>query len=146
MAQFELVDFEKTSSFRCMKRRATDFREDHPLHFHPQFELTWIIHSTGLQFVGDSVEYYDENYLVLCGPDLPHCWQNNLINAEDAAEWFTIQFDRELLPVNMETMIELQAVSQMLKRASGGLKFQSVPDSVYLNNDCTATIREEIRF
>lgn len=80
------------------------------------------------------------------GPDLPHCWQNNLINAEDAAEWFTIQFDRELLPVNMETMIELQAVSQMLKRASGGLKFQSVPDSVYLNNDCTATIREERRF
>ncbi len=131
MPQFELVDFEAHSSFRCMRRSANDFKEDHSLHFHPQFELTWIVRSSGLRFVGDSVEDYHANDLVLCGPDLPHCWQNNLLHSEDVAEWFTIQFDGQLLPANLEKMAEFKAIAKMLRNATCGLQFAPVPEHIY---------------
>ena len=140
--QLELISYNAGSSFQLMRRRATNFRDDHQLHFHPQYELTWIINSAGLRYVGDSVEYYQPNDLVLCGPDLPHCWQNNTVshaqhgesaeNAQtDAAEWFTIQFDTSLLPAGMEDMAEFQDIAGMLRQSAYGLQFTGVPAEIF---------------
>jgi AraC-like DNA-binding protein len=47
---------------------------EHPWHFHPEIELTYIVSSRGARYVGNSIENYSEDDLVLLGCNLPHCW------------------------------------------------------------------------
>jgi len=46
-------------------------------HFHEELELVLILKSKGTRFVGDSIERFDENDLVLIGKNLPHMWLND---------------------------------------------------------------------
>lgn len=45
-------------------------------HYHPEFELTLTLNSSGQRFVGDHVGQYFDADLVLVGPNLPHAWQS----------------------------------------------------------------------
>ena len=44
-------------------------------HFHPQYELTYILGSTGIRYVGDNMGNFEYGDLVLVGSNLPHCWK-----------------------------------------------------------------------
>jgi AraC-like DNA-binding protein len=45
-------------------------------HFHEECQLAYIIKGSGKRIVGDSVENFSENELVLLGSNLPHVWFN----------------------------------------------------------------------
>jgi len=47
-----------------------------PWHYHPEFELAYIPKSQGIRYVGNNIENFTENDLVLLGSNLPHCWIN----------------------------------------------------------------------
>ncbi|MDL2256007.1 AraC family transcriptional regulator [Parabacteroides sp. OttesenSCG-928-K15] len=48
-----------------------------PLHYHPHYELVWIRKSTGLRIVGDHIDRFQDDDMVLMGPNLPHVWEND---------------------------------------------------------------------
>lgn len=50
---------------------------DNPWHYHPELELTLVIKSRGIRFVGDAIEPFAEGDLVLVGSNLPHYWRND---------------------------------------------------------------------
>src|ERR1700709_2354523 len=50
---------------------------DFPWHYHPEFELTYISNIQGVRYVGNNIENFYENDLVLLGSNLPHCWINS---------------------------------------------------------------------
>ncbi|MET0377310.1 MAG: AraC family transcriptional regulator [Rhizorhabdus sp.] len=125
---YELVEAQTHSSFRCVHSSCATFANEHPLHFHPAYELTWILRSTGTRYVGDSVERYKGGDLVLSGPNLPHCWRDDPDpSGVDAPEWITAQFDVTCFGQDFLELAEAAPLRKLLQDSHLGLAFdQSV--------------------
>lgn len=44
-------------------------------HFHPEVELLHIQKGTGIQFIGDSIQRFKKDDVILVGANLPHLWR-----------------------------------------------------------------------
>ena len=67
----------KTESVSSLKQLVLNLPDFEPFwHYHPEFELTYIIHGSGQRIVGDCIESFFPGDLVLLGPDLPHTWNS----------------------------------------------------------------------
>ena len=131
--KFEAVASDVNSSFRCHHFTCNSFAEDHTWHYHPEYELTWIIRSSGTRFIGDSIELFSPGDLVLVGSNLPHCWHNDVIPDASGAntETMVIQFRREFLGNDFLDLPEAVPIKYLLKRATNGIAIE---------NDASATV------
>ena len=48
-----------------------------PYHFHPEFELTFILDGSGKRFAGAKMNDFYPGDFVLLGSNLPHCWKTD---------------------------------------------------------------------
>ena len=123
---YELVETQAHSSFRCVHKSCATFATEHPMHFHPAYELTWILRSSGTRYVGDSVERYSPDDLILSGPSLPHCWRDDPDpGGNNAPEWIIVQFDPGCFGADFLTIPEAGAVCDLLDQAQCGLRFEA---------------------
>lgn len=125
-ANFETVQSDTGSSFRSLWFTCASFAEDHTWHYHPEFELTYIIRSQGTRFVGDSIESYSPGDLVLVGPNLPHCWHDEYPGQgpQSGPELIVLQFRSDLFGNDFLSLPELTAVRRLFTAASCGLHVQ----------------------
>ncbi|MEX0314620.1 MAG: AraC family transcriptional regulator [Allomuricauda sp.] len=90
-------------------------------HFHPQYELTYMVSSTGLRYIGDNIGNFHRGDLILLGPNLAHSWKT--VGKQDEKvccviiQWNDAFFGSWL---NKE---ELQPITKMLRLSERGLKF-----------------------
>lgn len=70
--EFESIEFQQRATFLVRQFEEEYFSSSY--HFHPEIELAYIIKGQGKRFVGNRVEEYMANELVLLGENLPHCW------------------------------------------------------------------------
>lgn len=122
--RFEAVCTDDDSSFRGLHFACTRLSDDHAWHYHPEYELTWVIRSEGTRFVGDSIQDYAAGDLVLVGPDLPHCWHNDAgyEGAQDP-ELIVIQFGKGAFGDGFLDLPEAAPVARLLAAAVSGLHF-----------------------
>ncbi len=94
-------------------------------HFHPEIEITYILHSHGLRIVGDHVEEFREGDLALFGGNLPHVYHNRIEDSEssDWARARNIKFTLDSLGHGFFDLPEMRKVRAMLERADAGLRF-----------------------
>lgn len=96
-------------------------------HFHPEFELTYIISGSGKRIVGDSIDLFYPGDLVLLGPDLPHTWNSvNNDNQEGSCRAVVFQFSEKLIPGRAEEFPEFNNVHRLLEMARRGVSFKNV--------------------
>lgn len=98
-------------------------------HFHRECQLVYVMQSEGKRIVGDSVEHFAGDELILLGPDIPHVWHNDnryfssevarKINARSVALFFHPDRLVALLSQFMGTA-KLEAI---LKKSQQGMKF-----------------------
>ena len=126
-ALFEKLMFNEQSSLLVRRFDLPYF--DSPWHYHPEYELTYIVNSHGQRFIGDHVEPFGAGDLVLIGPDLPHFWRNDedyyQRNSTRKAESIVIQFPIAFADRGLAAVPEAEAVRQLLERARYGLRFSS---------------------
>ena len=129
-AQFQKILNTKGSSFYAKKLNLPRFHDIY--HFHPEYELKYVIKSRGKRFVGNTIETFNKGDLVLLGPNIPHYWKNdtcfektNHLNARAIIILFLEDFfgkDFFLLP-------EMLAIKKLLLRAKEGLCFANINQS-----------------
>ncbi|ULQ50847.1 AraC family transcriptional regulator [Flavihumibacter fluvii] len=94
-------------------------------HYHPEIELTLIRKGTGIRLVGDSVEQFEDNDLVLIGSNLPHYWRSDAQYFEDESglhvEAVAIHFKEDCWGKELLDMPEFFAVKKLLQDAKRGI-------------------------
>lgn len=90
-------------------------------HYHPEFELTYIIKGNGYRLIGNSHEAFGNGDLVLLGAYLPHTWvgkSNDEVDFDVVVIQFSTSFINSFL--GFEESIGLR---MMLERSKKGLFF-----------------------
>ncbi len=92
-------------------------------HYHPEYELTYIVRGSGYRIVGNSHEHFASGDLVLLGSNLPHTWWGK---NEDGSrsEAIVIQFSNEFIEPFLR-LNEGHAIKALLESAAKGLRFES---------------------
>lgn len=105
-------------SFICYELKLSSFAFF--WHFHPEYELTYIIKGRGKRLVGDCIESFREGDLVLIGPQVPHTWVSEE-KRKQHCQAIVLQFPKALADILLN-LPELEELSNLFKKASRGLK------------------------
>lgn len=118
-AEFRSISPSPGSSFRTSIFEGKEFIAS--WHFHPQYELTYILGSSGIRYVGDNMANFEYGDLVLVGSNLPHCWKT-VGEQKEEVRCIIIQWDEELLVTWLDKE-EFQHIKQLIQLASRGIHF-----------------------
>ena len=118
----EVTPLSERDCFYIADRHKTSF--NYPIHCHPEYELNYIEHATGVRrTVGDSTEVIGDYDLVLiASSDLEHCWEQGSCTNTDIRE-ITIQFTGDVLPDSVLKKNQFDSIRRMLEHARCGLAF-----------------------
>lgn len=92
-------------------------------HYHPEYELTYILKGTGYRVVGNSHAHFSQGDLVLLGSNLPHTWCGKLDDGAPS-EALVIQFSKEIIEPFLK-LYEGQSIQKLLELSNRGLCFES---------------------
>jgi len=114
----ENIALEQEASVLAYIYKSENF--DVPLHFHPEYELVYIVNGTGTRYVGDRIEPFEKGDLVLLAPNITHCWRND-IGSTAWCESLVIQWKSSLV----DDHPELSELRPLLNDSLRGLKFEA---------------------
>lgn len=117
----EITPLTSEDSFLVFDRMKDVF--DFPFHFHPEFEINFILNGKGIRrVVGDSIEEISDYELVLVGPNLEHCWEMYKCENKEINE-VTIQFHNDLFDEKLLARRIFKPIKDMFERANHGILF-----------------------
>ncbi len=125
MKPFLLEKAAQESSFLVSNHKYSHFLDK--WHYHPELELCFIQKSTGIRFIGDNIEKFQPNEIVLLGKNIPHRWLNDPAYFEEGskliAEATVIHFKEDFLGEDFFSLPEMGNISLLLERAKRGIVF-----------------------
>ena len=118
---FESLSASELHSFLVRKFEEKSFSA--PYHFHPEYELTFILSGRGKRYVGANMNDFYPGDFVLLGSNLPHCWKTEGAKPKEKSSSVVVQFRKEFLGADFFSKPELTKVLQLLQKSSNGLHF-----------------------
>lgn len=119
-AHYEKIESHDDRSFNAYSYEKVEF--DSPWHYHPEFELTCILSGRGVRYVGHGFENFEENDLVLVGPNLPHCWRNTGAQLGPSSA-IVVHWSGDLLGKDWLATKEFRSINDLFQRSQQGLAF-----------------------
>lgn len=107
------VEFQKTSK---------EFY--YPWHYHSELELAFIMNGKGVRYVGNSIENFYDEELVLLGSNLPHTW-NTTADQEHPVNAIVIYLKEEFFDKIWMQSIEFEAIRNLATSMNKGIKVDS---------------------
>jgi AraC-like DNA-binding protein len=101
-------------------------------HYHPEYELTFIVDSHGQRLVGDGIADYGPGDLVLLGPDLPHSWRSSpgKPGADARHRAIVVHFRQDFVGSEFLALEEMRPVARLLEASRAGLAFGATPTGI----------------
>ncbi|WP_052444160.1 AraC family transcriptional regulator [Flammeovirga sp. OC4] len=100
-----------------------DERFNSPWHYHEELELTYVLKSNGIRYIGNSIQQFQAGDLVLIGSSLPHAWKN-VENYRQGASSVYVQWKAEQFNAKITGIKEFMKVGKMLEKARAGIVFK----------------------
>ncbi len=123
----EHIDFPGRSAVKVKLREMPQFT--YPWHFHPEFEILYVIDGTGTRFVADSIEDFQSGDLTLIGSTLPHFWRSDkkYFNSEEQLKvrYIVIQFPNDYLNYEIKNYPEYHLIGGLFERSERGIHFSA---------------------
>jgi len=120
----EQVSFEPRT---MLKVKWDDFPHfTYPWHFHSEYEIVYILKSTGKRFVADHVESFSPGDITLVGSNLPHFWKSDHDGEpkpENRVNAIVVQFHQDFFREEINTYPEFHRIGGLLKLATRGINF-----------------------
>lgn len=117
----EITPLSDKDCFYLVDRNKTEF--NYPLHRHHEFELNYVSNCRGaIRLVGDSFIELGDYDLVLIGPNLEHCWEQNK-NDNSVKREITIQFSAEWFSDEFLAKNQMKTIADLFNKASRGISF-----------------------
>ncbi|MFT3750719.1 MAG: AraC family transcriptional regulator [Agriterribacter sp.] len=104
------VEFQKTSK---------EFY--YPWHYHAELELTFILRGQGVRYVGNSIENFHDEELVLLGSNLPHAW-NTTIEQDQPVTAIVVYLKEDFFDKNWMQSIEFEGIRHLSMLMNKGIK------------------------
>lgn len=111
---------ESEKSFRVFYK--TQDRQNAPLHYHPDYEMNFVIKGNGRRFVGSTIENFEAGDLIMLAPNIPHRW-NNTNNAHHSYSSLVIQWKEDFLGKAWQSIPEFKPISRLFDLSNKGIKF-----------------------
>ncbi len=118
--QLELIPHEIDGSIHAFVYENDFF--DAPWHYHKDYELTYIVKSSGIRYVGNSVDNFVSGDLIFIGENVPHCWKNDK-GYSSGVKSTCVQWDSNVLDKFVNSTIELKSIRKLLETSRFGIKF-----------------------
>src|SRR5690606_36654416 len=96
---------------------------EYPWHYRQEYELTYIPSGKGLRYVGNSVENYFSDDLVLLGSNLPHCWIDETHSRKRAPNAVVVYLTTDFLNEAWMGSHQFKAIRNLLEFSNKGIKF-----------------------
>ncbi len=117
---FEQTPQRQWESFHCEEVRGPGYGAT--WHFHPEFQITLVLKSTGYRLVGDNITPLAPGDLVLVGSNLPHVWQQDPEGGRTVVHAIVVRFLDTSLGRDFLEIPEAAAVKRLLRGAGRGLR------------------------
>lgn len=101
------------------------------LHQHEDIQLSFIVEGEGTLVVGDSINQYKKDDIIVIGSNLPHVFKSNL-NYGKKSHMLTIFFANDSFGNNFFELEELKELTAFFKRAAHGFKVTSSKKAIAL--------------
>ncbi len=117
----EITPLAQEDSFMVFERHKNNF--DFPIHFHPEYEINFILNAENARrVVGDSMDEIENIELVMVGPNLEHGWETHKCVSQDITE-VTIQFHGDLFDQKMLSRTIFKSIRELFLRSNHGILF-----------------------
>lgn len=119
--KYSVTETKDYQSFFSERKTIPHFGVD--WHYHDDYELFYPINGTGVRIVGDSIEYFNENELVLLGSKVPHLFKNEVEDSSSELDYIIIKFKPVLINKFVDSVPEFSKVKSLLENARQGTIF-----------------------
>jgi AraC-like DNA-binding protein len=97
-----------------------------PIHYHDECQLTYIINSTGIAFIGNRLVRFEKDQLYLIGKNIPHVFKNDDQyygeKAKKEARAISVFFSSEIFQKVFADLSELNHLNKLLEDSSMGIR------------------------
>lgn len=107
-------------SFRVFHKMQNN--ESPPIHYHPNYEMNFVIDGNGRRFVGNNAANFEAGDLILLAPNIPHRWENKQ-NSQKAYSSLVIQWREDFLGNAWQAIPEFKSIHKLLNLSSHGIQF-----------------------
>jgi AraC-like DNA-binding protein len=122
--KYSVTETKDYQSFFSERKTIPHFGVD--WHYHDDYELFYPINGTGVRIVGDSIEYFNENELVLLGSKVPHLFKNEVEDSSSEVDYIIIKFKPVLINKFVDSVPEFSKVKSLLENARQGTIFWQI--------------------
>ncbi|WP_317124786.1 cupin domain-containing protein [Aureibaculum luteum] len=104
------------------------------LHQHEEIQISFIVEGEGTLVVGDSINYYKPNDVLIIGSNLPHIFKSDTSIVKNS-KMFSLFFTKISFGNHFFELEEMRALQPFFKRATHGFKMvtqQKVTKNLFL--------------